>query len=128
MMMPERMEFERAESQARRHLGTNAWQREWDRGRGLRPADIDAELDRLLSGVEIPDDRLPPRPETLINLTMRELEVLRLLADGLTNPQIASLLSISRKTVANHVASILVKMDVTSRTAAVSFAIRHGFA
>jgi DNA-binding NarL/FixJ family response regulator len=94
----------------------------------LRPADIDAELDRLLNGVEIPDDRLPSRPETLINLTMRELEVLRLLADGLTNPQIASLLSISRKTVANHVASILAKMDVTSRTAAVSFAIRHGLA
>jgi len=61
-------------------------------------------------------------------LSPREQEVLRLLAAGRTNRQIADELFISVRTVANHVGSVLAKLDVPSRTAAVSCAIREGLA
>ncbi len=59
-------------------------------------------------------------------LTARELDVLRLLVAGQSNPQIAKTLGISRKTAANHVAAILGKLGVPSRTAAATHAVRHG--
>ena len=57
-------------------------------------------------------------------LTERELEVLRLVAAGFTNPQIAAALYISRKTAEHHVSSILVKLGVSSRTEAAAAAVR----
>ncbi len=59
-------------------------------------------------------------------LTRREREVLRLLAAGLSDRQIAELLSISRATASNHVASILGKLDVPSRAGAVTAGFRLG--
>jgi len=59
-------------------------------------------------------------------LTDRELRVLNLLADGLSNPQIARLLSISRNTVKYHVSSIISKLGATSRTEAVTIAVKRG--
>lgn len=59
-------------------------------------------------------------------LTDRELRVLNLLADGLSNPQIARLLSISRNTVKFHVSSIISKLGATSRTEAVKTGIKRG--
>jgi DNA-binding CsgD family transcriptional regulator len=61
-------------------------------------------------------------------LSSRERDVLRLLVEGRTNPEIARTLAISHKTVRNHVTSILSKLGVESRTAAATFAIRHGLA
>jgi NarL family two-component system response regulator LiaR len=61
-------------------------------------------------------------------LTLRELEVLRLLAEGHSNPEIASLLFISPKTASTHVTNILTKLGVESRTAAATYAVRHGLA
>jgi DNA-binding NarL/FixJ family response regulator len=61
-------------------------------------------------------------------LTPRELEVLRLMADGLTNQEIADTLFLSRRTVTSHATAILGKLGLTSRTAAVSYAIRHELA
>jgi HD-GYP domain-containing protein (c-di-GMP phosphodiesterase class II)/DNA-binding CsgD family transcriptional regulator len=58
-------------------------------------------------------------------LTPRELEVLRLLADGASNPDISKTLYISRRTAEHHVEHILAKLDVTSRTAAVAHALTH---
>jgi NarL family two-component system response regulator LiaR len=52
--------------------------------------------------------------------------VLRLLIEGRSNREIATALYISPKTAANHVASILAKLGVESRTAAVSYSLRHG--
>jgi NarL family two-component system response regulator YdfI len=59
-------------------------------------------------------------------LTPREIEVLRLLAEGLGNKEIASRLSVSEHTVKFHVASIMGKLGASSRTEAVMLGIRHG--
>jgi DNA-binding NarL/FixJ family response regulator len=58
-------------------------------------------------------------------LTAREVEVLRLLAGGLTNPQIAERLVVSLPTINTHVASIFNKLGVNSRSAATRYAVEH---
>jgi ATP/maltotriose-dependent transcriptional regulator MalT len=55
-------------------------------------------------------------------LTEREVEVLRLVAAGRSNPEIAAALTLSEKTVARHLSNIFTKLDVSSRTAAAAFA------
>ncbi|MGY0390829.1 LuxR C-terminal-related transcriptional regulator [Nocardioides sp. WG-D5] len=59
-------------------------------------------------------------------LTAREAEVLRLVASGRSNAQIAADLVLSEKTVARHLSNIFTKLDVRSRTAATAFAYEHG--
>ena len=59
-------------------------------------------------------------------LTPRELEVLRLLARGLTNREIATVFRISESTVKNHVNHLLAKLEVADRTEAVSFCLARG--
>ena len=59
-------------------------------------------------------------------LTAREVEVLRLVASGRSNPQIAAELVLSEKTVARHLSNIFAKLDVGSRTAAAAFAYERG--
>ena len=58
-------------------------------------------------------------------LTAREVEVLRLVAAGKTNPEIAGMLVLSEKTVARHLSNIFNKIDVASRTAAAAFAFEN---
>lgn len=58
-------------------------------------------------------------------LTEREAEVLRLVATGLSNREIASVLFISEKTVHRHLANIFTKLGVTSRTAATAYAFEN---
>ena len=62
----------------------------------------------------------------LHNLTGREIEVLKLLALGMYNKEVAEKLEISERTVKNHVSNIFKKLDVTDRTQAAVFAIRNG--
>jgi len=59
------------------------------------------------------------------SLTKREIEVLKLLAEGLFNKEIAFTLAISEKTVKNHVSNIFKKINVSDRTQAAVFAIRN---
>src|SRR5262249_36646907 len=58
-------------------------------------------------------------------LTARELEVLRVVASGKTNREIADALGISERTVARHVANIFLKLDVSTRAAATAYAYRE---
>jgi DNA-binding NarL/FixJ family response regulator len=60
------------------------------------------------------------------DLSERELEVLKLLAQGLTNAEIAERLYLTRGTVRNYVSAILAKLDVDDRTQAAILAVRHG--
>jgi len=60
------------------------------------------------------------------SLTARELEVLKMLPNGLTNKEIASALNISSNTVRNHVNSIIEKLEVSDRTEAATTAIHQG--
>ena len=67
-----------------------------------------------------------PKPAAPDNLTARELEVLRLIAIGRGNADIALVLEISQSTVATHVHNILAKTDCANRTEAAAYAVRHG--
>ena len=67
---------------------------------------------------------LPPGPST--GLTAREVEVLALLADGLSNKEIASVLAVSPKTVMHHAAAIYRKLGVRGRSEAVVAAVKRG--
>jgi RNA polymerase sigma factor (sigma-70 family) len=79
---------------------------------------------RLLEGAIRSADAAPPLPD----LTPREREVLRLVADGLTNRQIAERLMVSEHTVHRHVTNTLRKLQLPSRTAAAAHAVRSGLA
>jgi len=70
--------------------------------------------------------RLPRRREALSGLTAREVEVLILLARGLSNKQIAERLVITPKTAGNHVEHIYAKIGASSRAAAAMFAVQYG--
>ncbi len=72
----------------------------------------------------VPPPAAPPSPEP--DLTERELEVLRLIAQGLNNQQIAQQLTISEKTVKTHVSNILGKLHVEDRTQAAIYALKKG--
>lgn len=63
--------------------------------------------------------------DKLNELTRREIEVLKLIAEGLFNKEIAAKLNISERTVKNHVSNIFKKIDVSDRTQAAVFAIKN---
>jgi len=67
-----------------------------------------------------------PERDALATLSERELEVVRLVAEGLSNKEISSRLSLSDKTVKNHISHILAKMNLTARTQVAVYAIRAG--
>jgi two-component system, NarL family, response regulator LiaR len=72
--------------------------------------------------------RPPQRPPTPDPLTEREVEVLRLVAQGRSNQEIARMLVVSEATVRTHVSSILSKLHLASRTQAALYALREGLA
>ena len=84
-----------------------------------READIAAALMRSLGA----KGRAGPRAAGL--LTQREIEVLRLLGEGLTNAEIAARLFISRKTAEHHVSRIFAKLGLAKRSEAAAYAVRH---
>lgn len=80
------------------------------------------------AAISVPDEAAAaePSPGAAAGLTPREIDVLRLLAEGLSSPDIADALFVSHRTVSTHVASIFAKLGVNSRSAAAAHAIRHG--
>jgi len=90
------------------------------RGESVLPPTVAAVVVRHLAGKEVSDE--PTQP-----LTDRELEVLRLAAQGLTNYDIAQQLTISVRTVEAHLTHAYNKLGVGSRTEAVVHAIRQGW-
>jgi DNA-binding CsgD family transcriptional regulator len=81
----------------------------------------------LYDRIAIVRDALTPQAgEQPLGLTARELDVLRLVADGKSNQEIGEDLFISPRTVATHVANIMNKLTVSSRTAAARIAVENG--
>jgi DNA-binding NarL/FixJ family response regulator len=103
-----------------------------DGGAIIDPAMLPQLLRRLHDGrpsqAPEPDDAGEPSQASQAQtpLTERELEVLRLVADGHTNQQIGELLFISATTVKTHIQNILQKLDVSDRTQAAVHAVREG--
>jgi DNA-binding CsgD family transcriptional regulator len=90
----------------------------------VRAGRLDSEVVEAVLGAA--GHRKSRRREGPAGLTVREIEVLRLLARGLSNKEIAARLVISPKTVANHVEHIYSKIDASSRARAGLFAMQHG--
>lgn len=89
---------------------------------------LSAEAAKVVSSQlrEAPPRR--PPADSAERLSTRELEVLKLLATGLDNSEIASALAITPSTVKNHVSNILTKLEVSNRILAAIYAVRHGLA
>jgi DNA-binding NarL/FixJ family response regulator len=68
----------------------------------------------------------PLQPAYPAGLTAREVEVLRLVAQGLTDAEVAERLFLARRTVNTHLTSIYTKLNVNTRAAATRFAVEHG--
>jgi DNA-binding NarL/FixJ family response regulator len=88
------------------------------------PDELLARVSRMLERVA--QQRPQPADDDVFGLTPRECEVLNLLVDGLSQPEIADRLYLSPKTVGTHIQRIMGKMGVKSRTQAVAVAAREG--
>ena len=130
----ERAPMARSVAAARATLGEEAFTLAWAQGRTMTPEQAVARLSRTAFTGRSPAQatksaraarqRLPSPSETL-DLTEREQEVLRLVAQGLTDAQVADALVISPRTVNAHLRSIYSKLGITSRHAATLFALEH---
>jgi non-specific serine/threonine protein kinase len=119
---PEDAELARAREAARTRLGPTDFVAAFEAGHVLPLEQAVAEALEMAQAIPGHTGQAPH------GLTARELEVLRLLAAGHSDRQIAAALSISPKTAGNHVSSILTKLGVEGRTAAAALAVRRGLA
>jgi predicted ATPase/DNA-binding CsgD family transcriptional regulator len=121
---------ERAVAAARARLGEQAFAEAMAEGRTMSLSQVlawqeTATLAEPLPSVNPAPPAVTPAPTSPHDLTEREVQVLRLLAQGLTNAQIAERLVVSPHTVRSHVKAIYSKLGVTSRSAATRFALEH---
>jgi DNA-binding NarL/FixJ family response regulator len=79
---------------------------------------------RLLTHVR--EQAVPASPSPSTQLSARELDVLKLVAEGKDNAEIAAVLFISPKTVKNHISNILMKLQISNRIQAAVYAVRRG--
>jgi predicted ATPase/DNA-binding CsgD family transcriptional regulator len=100
-----------------------------DEGRAMRLDAVLAEVNRVPAmSSDSTNGARAALPGSRLGLTAREREVLRLVAQGGTNREIATALFITHRTATTHVANILGKLDVASRTEATAWAVREGLA
>jgi DNA-binding NarL/FixJ family response regulator len=125
--------YEQAVATARTQLGEQAFAAAWQEGRTMtleqalaaqRPVTMPTAAPVGLSMAP----SVPKAPTYPDGLTAREVEVLRLVAQGLTNEHVAEQLVISPRTVNTHLTAIFSKIGVSSRSAATRYAIEHHLA
>lgn len=122
--------YEQAWAAARAQLGEQDFATAWAQGRVISPEQVLTAQGREMMPkmVSAGQPMTPPSksPSTYPNgLTTREVEVLRLVAQGLTDAQVAKQLVISPRTINTHLTSIYSKIGVSSRSAATRYAIEH---
>jgi DNA-binding CsgD family transcriptional regulator len=113
----DRADYERAVDALRSRLGEEALRTAWSGGRRM-------EMEEAVEYALEPWESSAP-PAHPAGLSAREVEVLRLVANGMTNAQVARELFISPNTVNRHLNSIYAKLGVSSRAAAARFAAEH---
>ncbi|HEV2653468.1 MAG TPA: response regulator transcription factor, partial [Ktedonobacteraceae bacterium] len=118
----------------RESLGEQGFAALWEQGRAMQPEEALALLGSVPSAPDAtmltekpaePSQSADPAPLKHAGLTKRELDVLSYLAQGFTNAQIAQQLALTPTTINSYLRSIYSKLGVTSRTAAVRYAINH---
>jgi predicted ATPase/DNA-binding CsgD family transcriptional regulator len=122
-----RAEHERAEAAAQTALPPEAFAAAWAAGTAVP---LEQMVIEALDDATTPSGATPApvsaEPQVAAGLTEREAEVLRLLAQGLSDRAIAEKLFVSPRTVGGYVSKVLIKLNLESRTAAAVFAVRHG--
>jgi predicted ATPase/DNA-binding CsgD family transcriptional regulator len=125
-----RTEYEQGVSSARKTLGEQAFAAAWAQGRSMTPQEALAAQGRVVRPQPIPIEPSSTQPAKSVatypdGLSTREVEVLRLVAQGLTDAHIAEQLIISPRTVNTHLTSIYFKIQVSSRSGATRYAMEH---
>jgi len=122
-----RADYDRSVAAARTQLGEKAFAAAWTEGRLMTPEQALAAQARAPTPMPSGSTATPPMksPPYPAGLSAREVEVLRLVAQGMTNEQVAEQLVISPRTVNTHLTSIYGKIQVSSRSAATRYAIEH---
>jgi DNA-binding NarL/FixJ family response regulator len=124
LLPPQRAALQQRLAPARRRLSAAAAEAAWQAGRALAPQQaVVKALDYAPVGRD-PTDPL----ENALNLTTREREVVALIAHGLSNRRIAESLTITEGTAHRHVANILGKLGLHSRSQVAAWAIERGLA
>ena len=123
-------DYDRAVSAACAQLDAPSFAAAYEAGRTLTLEQAIAEAEQVAASPSTHQPTTQPTNEPTTpfpaGLTAREVEVLRLLARGLTDAEIASTLIISPRTVNSHLRTIFSKLDVTTRTAAARVAMEYG--
>jgi non-specific serine/threonine protein kinase len=123
----ERERYARARTGLRAALGGAGLDAAWAAGLAIPTEQAVAEARALLTAMVEPAPATGPAPEvTAGGLTARELEVLRLVVAGRSNPEIAAALFLSRRTVTTHFTHIFAKLGVAGRAEAAVLAVRRG--
>jgi ATP/maltotriose-dependent transcriptional regulator MalT len=126
----ERVPYHQAVASSQTQLGEQAFATAWAEGRTLTPEQALSAQGQATVLLPTPSGQplSPPVKRSATypdGLTAREVEVLRLVAQGLTNEQVAQQLVISPRTVDTHLTSIYSKIGVSSRSAATRYAMEH---
>lgn len=133
-MPGEDAEDERMRAIVRTQLGEQNFVQALNEGRAMTPAQALSAHEQMILAYQAPTTSIIPdetdqqqtsSSSLLDTLTEREREVLRLVAQGLSDAQVANILIISPRTVNAHLRSIYSKLNVTSRHAATMFALEH---
>src|SRR5439155_21807336 len=111
--------YERVLAETRKRLGAEAFESARQAGRGLSLEQAPGVLAAATTA---------PAADRADGLTAREIEVLGLVAEGLTDAEVAQRLVVSLRTVHAHLRAIYRKLDVRSRSAATRYALEHGLA
>jgi predicted ATPase/class 3 adenylate cyclase/DNA-binding NarL/FixJ family response regulator len=130
LVLAERVTYDRSRAALRARLDAATFAVAWAEGHAMTPEQAvavaePARAPDAISPLAAPSAPGATPPTYPAGLTEREVDVLRLLAQGLSYAQIAETLVISPRTVNRHLTSIYSKLDVTSRHAAARFAIDH---